>query len=126
MASQPATPRLPISLRPADTPSPPRCQYAASRAITTSALDTTAIRAPKFVIDEAIAERSSIRVPLNEPLMTAAEVAALLAIPRSSVYEYARRRRGGLPSIAVGRHRRFYRSDVEQWLGQLRDAVDSR
>jgi excisionase family DNA binding protein len=38
------------------------------------------------------------------------------------VYEYARRRRGQLPSIVVGRHRRFYRSDVEAWLTDVRDS----
>jgi excisionase family DNA binding protein len=47
---------------------------------------------------------------------------ALLAVPRSSVYEYARRRHGRLPSIVVGRHRRFYRSDLEAWLTDVRDA----
>lgn len=61
------------------------------------------------------------RVGLGEPLLTADEVAQLLSVPRSSVYEYARRRHGGLPSIPVGRHRRFHRSDVERWLTQLRD-----
>jgi excisionase family DNA binding protein len=53
---------------------------------------------------------------LAEPLLTADDIAALLAVPRSSVYEYARRRHDPLPSIAIGRHRRFYRSDVERWL----------
>ena len=59
-------------------------------------------------------------VVLAEPLLTADDVAQLLAVPRSTIYEYARRRRNGLPSIAVGRHRRFYRSDVERWLASLR------
>jgi hypothetical protein len=40
--------------------------------------------------------------------------------PRSSVYEYARRQIDPLPSITVGRHRRFYRSDVETWLASRR------
>jgi excisionase family DNA binding protein len=53
---------------------------------------------------------------LSEPLLTADQVAELLAIPRSSVYEYARRMHARLPSLEVGRHRRFYRSDVERWL----------
>jgi excisionase family DNA binding protein len=52
--------------------------------------------------------------------MTAAQVSQLLAVPRSSVYEYARRSIDPLPSIEVGRHRRFYRSDVEAWLAHLR------
>jgi len=60
------------------------------------------------------------QVDLSEPLLTADDVAALLRIPRSSVYEYARRLRNPLPSIGVGRHRRFHRSDVELWLSTLR------
>lgn len=59
-------------------------------------------------------------VTLHEPLLTAEDVAALLAVPRSSVYEYARRLRDPLPSILVGRHRRFYRSDLEAWLSSQR------
>jgi len=60
-------------------------------------------------------------VELDEPLLTASDVAQLLAIPRSTVYEYARRRQQPLPSIEVGRHRRFYRTDVSTWLaGQRR------
>ena len=62
-----------------------------------------------------------VGVQLDEPLLTANEVARLLAVPRSSVYEYARRRHAPLPSIVVGRHRRFYRSDVEAWLTDIRD-----
>jgi excisionase family DNA binding protein len=61
-------------------------------------------------------------VHLSEPLLTADQVADLLAVPRSSIYEYARRRHRPLPSIAVGRHRRFYRSDVEAWLAGQRAA----
>jgi excisionase family DNA binding protein len=61
-----------------------------------------------------------VGITLDEPLMTADQVAALLAVPRSSVYEYARRRIRPLPSLTVGRHRRFYRSDVEVWLSELR------
>ena len=57
---------------------------------------------------------------LAEPLLTAGDIAALLAVPRSSVYEYARRLHDPLPSIAIGRHRRFYRSDVERWLSEQR------
>src|SRR3954452_21154876 len=69
-----------------------------------------------------LSEDEQATVVLAEPLLTADDVAQLLAVPRSTVYEYARRRRDGLPSIAVGRHRRFYRSDVERW----RTALESR
>lgn len=55
-------------------------------------------------------------VTLHEPLMTAAQVAQLLGVPRSSVYEYARREHDPLPAIEIGRHRRFLRSDLEEWL----------
>ena len=58
---------------------------------------------------------------LNQPLMAASQVARPLAVPTSSVYEYARRRRAPLPSITVCKHRRFYRSDVEAWLTDIRD-----
>jgi excisionase family DNA binding protein len=56
------------------------------------------------------------RVELDRPLLTADEVAALLAVSRSSVYEYARRQVDPLPSLLIGRHRRFDRRTVERWL----------
>lgn len=59
-------------------------------------------------------------ITLHEPLMTAAQVAQLLGVPRSSVYEYARREHDPLPTIEIGRHRRFLRSDLEEWLGEQR------
>lgn len=62
-------------------------------------------------------------VTLDAPLLTADEVAGLLAVPRSSVYEYARRRIDPLPSLLVGRHRRFDRRTVERWLARQLDAT---
>ncbi len=53
-----------------------------------------------------------------EDLMTAAQVAQALLIRESTVSDYARR--GVLPSIKLGRHRRFVRADVEEALGRLR------
>jgi len=52
-------------------------------------------------------------------LMTATQIADLLQMKRSTVDDYARR--GVLPSIKLGRHRRFVKSDVEAALAQLRD-----
>jgi excisionase family DNA binding protein len=52
--------------------------------------------------------------------MTAQEVADLLRLRLSTVESYARR--GLLPSIKVGRHRRFIRSRVEQALRSLAEA----
>ena len=51
-------------------------------------------------------------------LMTADQVAELLQMRRSTVEDYARR--GLLPSLKLGRHRRFVRSDVEAALARLR------
>jgi excisionase family DNA binding protein len=64
--------------------------------------------------------RQPASVALAEPLLTAEQVAYLLAVPRSSVYEYSRRLNEPLPSIRVGRHRRFHRADIERWLAELR------
>ena len=43
--------------------------------------------------------------------MTAAEVAAMLGLPKSTVYDLARR--GELPCARLGRTLRFVRDDVE-------------
>jgi excisionase family DNA binding protein len=51
-------------------------------------------------------------------LLTATQVAELLQIKRTTVEDYARR--GLLPSLKLGRHRRFVRSDVEAALARLR------
>ena len=55
---------------------------------------------------------------LDGRLLTADDVAALLAVPRSSVYEYARRRINPPPSLLIGRHRRFELRSVQQWVAR--------
>lgn len=60
---------------------------------------------------------------LNE-LMTAQEVAGLLQMRVSTIEAYARR--GLLPSLKVGRHRRFLRFQVEQALRELVEAQSGR
>ena len=50
-------------------------------------------------------EADDTRVTLAEPLLTAEDVAALLAVPQSSVYDYARRQHDPMPSVEIGRHR---------------------
>lgn len=47
-------------------------------------------------------------------VLTAKEVAELLRVPQSTVYEFARR--GLLPAHRVGRGWRFTRPEIEQWL----------
>jgi excisionase family DNA binding protein len=56
---------------------------------------------------------------LLDELMTARQVAELLQMRISTVETYARR--GLLPSVKVGRHRRFIRSQLERALTALTD-----
>ncbi len=49
-----------------------------------------------------------------DELLTAKQIAAMLHLRVSTVEEYARR--GLLPSVKLGRHRRFLRSEVEEAL----------
>ena len=53
-----------------------------------------------------------------EELLTAGQLAEFLRMRKSTVEEYARR--GVLPSLKLGRHRRFVRSDVLSAIDQLR------
>lgn len=48
----------------------------------------------------------------REDVLTAAEVGELLKLPKSTVYELARR--GVLPSARLGRTLRFVRADIER------------
>ena len=49
-----------------------------------------------------------------EPLLTAKDVARLLAVPESWVREATRD--GRLPHLALGRYRRYQQSAIEAWL----------
>ena len=55
----------------------------------------------------------------RDDILSAAQVAELLQLRRSTVEDYARR--GLLPSIKLGRFRRFVRADVEAELEKLRE-----
>ena len=50
----------------------------------------------------------------RDDVMTAAEVAELVRIPVSTVYELARR--GQIPGHRIGRTWRFVRREIEEWL----------
>lgn len=52
-----------------------------------------------------------------QELLTARQLAKLLQMPPSTIENYARR--GLLPSLKLGRHRRFVRSQVEHAISQL-------
>jgi excisionase family DNA binding protein len=50
------------------------------------------------------------------PLMRAEEVAELLSIKTSTVYELSRRRRDPLPFVRIGRSKRFDRHAIARWV----------
>jgi excisionase family DNA binding protein len=51
------------------------------------------------------------------PLLTAAEVGALLGVPASWVYEQSRL--GRIPTVTLGRYKRYRRKAIEEWVAQL-------
>ena len=51
---------------------------------------------------------------LAEPLLDAAAAARLLSVRSSWIYEAVRA--GRLPHLKIGRHIRFLRSDLEDWV----------
>jgi excisionase family DNA binding protein len=55
---------------------------------------------------------------VSERLLTAVEVAELLAVPESWVREATRA--GRLPHLALGRYRRYSREAIEAWLAERR------
>ena len=59
-----------------------------------------------------------------EPLLTAKDVARLLAVPESWVREATRD--GRLPHLALGRYRRYQRSAIESWLNDHAGGPNSR
>lgn len=60
----------------------------------------------------------------SEPLLDAGELAQALNLPKSCVYERARR--GDFPSVRVGKHLRFRRSEVLEALGMTAKGAVSR
>jgi excisionase family DNA binding protein len=52
---------------------------------------------------------------LAEPLLRADQVAELLAVKTSTIYELSRRRHDPLPCVNIGRSRRFHRPAVAEW-----------
>jgi len=72
---------------------------------------------------QLVADEASLEEPLAAPrkidagpppLMTAQEVAELLRVPRSTVYELARSRR--IPFLKVGRRTLFAQQTLLEWI----------
>ena len=51
-------------------------------------------------------------------VLTIDELAAYLKIPRSTLYKLVRE--GRIPSQKIGRHWRFYKGAIDQWLAEIR------
>jgi len=59
--------------------------------------------------------------PFYPEILTAREVAGLLRLRESTVGDLARR--GELPSVKLGRHRRFVRDDVFAYINAQRQST---
>ena len=53
----------------------------------------------------------------QSPLLTAEQVAAMIGMTPQWVY--AQSRSGQIPTVSLGRYRRYRREAIEQWLRQL-------
>jgi excisionase family DNA binding protein len=62
-------------------------------------------------------DESAVSGSILDQLLTAEQMARLLQMRVSTIEDYARR--GVLPSVKVGRHRRFLRSQVELTIAEL-------
>lgn len=51
---------------------------------------------------------------MDAQILTVTEMAALLRIPKATMYKLAQL--GRVPAFKVGKHWRFLRRDVEEWL----------
>jgi excisionase family DNA binding protein len=61
---------------------------------------------------------------MSTRLLTASEVAALLGVPKSWVYEQSRR--GLIPTVELGRYRRFREGAIERMVEHLERSASER
>ncbi len=57
-------------------------------------------------------------------LLTASEVAELLGVPKSWVYEQSRS--GRIPTVTLGRYRRYRREAIEAWVAEIEAGGSAR
>ena len=55
-----------------------------------------------------------------DTVFTIGDLAKYLKVSRSTLYKLAQE--GSLPGVKVGRHWRFHREVVDEWLGKSREA----
>ncbi len=61
---------------------------------------------------------------MRDSLLTADQVAAMLRVPRSWVYDQSRK--GRIPTVTLGRYRRYRREAIEDWLREIEDHAAAR
>ena len=60
----------------------------------------------------------------GDELLTLAEAAAFLKVPKSWIYE--RTRSGGIPHLKLGKYLRFPRADLLQWIETQRRSASKK
>lgn len=70
------------------------------------------------VMNNAIAPATNVSLdsvsPSEGEILTVSEVARFLRVPKSTVYKLARL--GELPASKIGKHWRFLRRDIHDWM----------
>jgi excisionase family DNA binding protein len=62
-------------------------------------------------------EHGAPRPLRGDPLLSAEQVGELLGVPRSWVWEQSRK--GRIPTVKLGRYRRYRREAIERWIEEL-------
>lgn len=76
---------------------------------------------PDRAVSAIDAPTSPARNGSAHSLMTAGQVAELLGVPRSWVYEQSRL--GRIPTVNLGRYRRYRREAIDSWVEELEVAA---
>jgi excisionase family DNA binding protein len=71
----------------------------------------------KTGVEEVTPGSSGPRPRAGGPLLTAEQVGELLGVPKTWVYEQSRK--GRIPTVTLGRYRRYRREAIEHWIEQL-------
>ena len=80
------------------------------------------LRQREMAIDELRMLAENANPNLQDELLTVAEVAELLKVPVSWVYERTRRRGvERIPHLKLGKYLRFHACEVREWLQRLRE-----
>ena len=74
------------------------------------------VRARRASLSVEMLDDPAASAPSLDRLLDAAEVAALLGVPKSWVYSETRA--GRLPHVDVGRYRRYRREAIESWIAE--------